>query len=946
MSIWRRDKHKDLQAELKSHLEMAARDKADRGLSDRDARHAARREFGNVELVTQTTREAWGWTWLRDLFEDARFGWRTLGKSAGFTLTAVLTLALGIGANTAIFSLIDAALLKSLPVRGADRLVIPLWHAHQEPKHWSVTSYGDCQEQHNPKNPGGCSFSNQFFDELRSRKDVFSSVAAFASGEQMNLSGNGPADTVRLPEYVSGQYFETLGIVPAAGRLITEADDTPTAPPVIVLGYNYWRSKFGGASSAIGKTVLLNKVPFTVVGVAEPQFDSLSPGNMIDLWLPLSSVPRLELPWDGRDVNPQYWWLVVVGRLNPGVQREQAQAAANTIFANQTQNIPKPLFKAEDAAAIALNPINGGLSGDRIRMSKPLYVLLLAVGIVLLIACANVAGLLLSRATARQREIAVRFALGASRGRLLRQLLTESLMLALSGGALGILFAWWCLHSITAFLAADASDGPLPFTPELDVRVLLFTAACAVLTGIVFGLAPALRSVRVDLTPALKQGMRTGNVGQRRGGSRLSAGSALVIAQVALSIVVLAGAGLLVRTLQNLKNVDTGFDTRNLLTFRLDPSLAGYSPDRATRFFADLQSRLNALPGVYAATYSWRPLLGGGLWITDFHLPGRPKDELSEADALPVGVDFFQTMRIPILDGRDFTAADLDRAQSEEAHQAAQRAAAVARRNSGNKPDSGPEKSAGGPPIPVIVNTAFVRKYFPNVNPLSQRFGQADADPEKDRIARPGWEIVGVAADAKYNNLRRAVEPTIYMPNNRAAAAFTLRTASDPALLIQPVRSVIGSMDSNLPMFRVFTESQQIDRQVFQERLIARLSGFFAVLALVLACIGLYGLISYEVTQRTREIGIRAAMGAARSDVLGMVLFQGMRLALAGALLGSVLALILLRYAQSLLFGVTSSDPLTFVAVSALLIGVMLAASYVPARRAMSVDPIVALRYE
>src|SRR5215467_4755999 len=311
----------------------------------------------------------------------------------GFTITAILTLALGIGANTAIFSLIDAALLKSLPVRGADRLVVPLWHAHQEPKHWSVTSYGDCQEDHNQKNPGGCSFSNQFFDELRSRKDTFSSVAAFSSGEQMNLSGNGAADTVRLPEYVSGQYFETLGIVPAAGRLIGEADDTPTAPPVIVLGYNYWRSKFGGASSAVGKTVSLNNVPFTIVGVAEPQFDSLSPGNMIDLWIPLSAVPRLELPWDGRDVNPQYWWLVVVGRLNPDVQREKAQAATNTIFVNQTHNVAKPLFKAEDAAAISLMPINSGLSGDRIQMTTPLYVLLLAVGIVLLIACANVAGL-------------------------------------------------------------------------------------------------------------------------------------------------------------------------------------------------------------------------------------------------------------------------------------------------------------------------------------------------------------------------------------------------------------------------------------------------------------------------------------------------------------------------------------------------------------------------
>jgi predicted permease len=940
--IWKRGQRRaeELDEEVRGHLEMAARERVERGMAADEAARGARREFGNLGLVKETTRDVWGWRWLRDLYEDARFGWRTLGKSLGFSLTAILTLALGIGANTAIFSVIDAALLRSLPVRDADRLVVPIWQAQKEPKHSNITSYGDCNEVRSEKRPGGCSFSGPFLQEVRGLSGIFSSVAAFAGGDRLDLSGMGTADTVEQTEYVSGNYFETLGVLPAKGRLIGSDDDTASATPAVVLSYSYWRSKFGGDASAVGKSILLNKVACTIVGVAEERFDWLSPGNPIQMWIPLAVLPRLEVPWNNREVDPANWWLVMAGRLKPGVTRDQAQAAVATIFANETTSGAKPMFKPEDkdGAVVLLTGLEESLTGNRPDVSAPLYVLVLAVGIVLLIACANVAGLLLSRATARQKEMAVRFALGASRGRVVRQLLTESVMLAVAGGALGVLFAWWCLHSITTFAATFAAD--------IDARVLFFTGMVSVLTGVIFGLAPALRGMRVDLTPALKAGMRGGAQAGGKGKSGWSAGNALVVAQVALSIVVLAGAGLLVRTLQNLKNIDPGFDTRNVLTFRLDATLIGYQSAQSDAFFRELRDRLKAMPGVMSATYSWRALLGGGLWTTGFHLAGKPKDEISDADVLPVGQEFFGTMRIALVDGREFNAADLARAQGIEAVMAAERAEAAARLKSGSKPGAIAGKSAGKPPYPAIVNRAFVRKYFATTNPLGQRFGTPEGEPEFDGPVSPGWEIVGVVADARYNNLRRSVEPTIYIPNTGGAVSFAVRTAGDPHQFVQPVRALVNQMDSNLPVFAVKTESQQIDQQVFKERLIARLSGFFGALALLLACIGLYGLISYEVSRRTREIGIRAALGAERRDVLRMVLGQGMRLAFAGAVLGTVLALGLLRYAKSLLFGVDASDPVTFVAVAALLISVMLAASYVPARRATSVDPVVALRYE
>jgi predicted permease len=594
--LWRKHE-RDLEKEIQHHLQMAATERGERGASPGESQAGARREFGNVGLVKEVTRDVWGWRWLENLHEDLRYGIRSLGKNKGFAAVAILTLALGIGANTAIFSLIDAALLRAIPVRDASQVVVLEWRAHKDPNNLSTRSYGDCQAVHEKTLVGGCSLSEPLFHDLERESGVFSSVAAFAGGDRLDLSGQGDASTVDQPEFVSGKYFETLGVKPRLGRLIDPGDDTLAAPAVVVLSYNYWRSQFGAAPSVLGRKILLNKIPFTIIGVAEPRFDALSPGNAISIWLPLATLSQLDQPWDNRDVDPASWWLVIVGRLKSGTTRDGAQAAVSTIFHSEMTSGPKPLIKVEDDPRIRLVPVDQGLAGNRSDVSTPLYVLLLAVGIVLLIACANVAGLMLARAAARQKEMAVRFALGASRGRILRQLLTESLLLSLAGGALGVLLASWCVASIVNFLETS-QNGNAPFSPGIDARVLLFTTTISILTGVLFGLAPALRGLRVDLTPALKEGAVRRS--QTAGGEKswLSTGNGLVVAQVALSIVVLAGAGLLARTLQNLKNIDPGFDTRNVLTFSLDPTLIGYKPADVNNVYRELRTRFSLMPGV------------------------------------------------------------------------------------------------------------------------------------------------------------------------------------------------------------------------------------------------------------------------------------------------------------------------------------------------------------
>ena len=888
---------------------------------------------------------------MQTLVQNLRYGLRLLLKSPGFTVVAVLTLALGIGANTAIFSLIDGILMRSLPVQDAQSLVVLKWRAHKVPERHNSSSYGDCTQNYAPNHgpASSCSFSEPFFHDVASHADVFSNVAAFANAGQLDLSGNGTASMLDA-QGVSGEFFSVLGVGAAAGRLIGPSDDFVSAPPVVVLNYGYWKSRFGGEASAVGKTVRLNNVPFTIIGVADPRFNSLSPGRVYDAWVPLSVTPQLSpQPWVKTRATDVYsWWLVIVGRLKPGVGRVQAQAAVTTLFQNAMLHGPKPFSKPEDDPRVDALPAQAGLTGATQHISTELYILMSAVGIVLLIACANVAGLLLSRATARQKEMAVRLALGAGRSRIVGQLLTESVFLSLLGGALGILFAEWGTRAIVSLMESN-SDRPFGFSPGIDWRVLGFTAAASMLTGIIFGLAPAFRSTRLDLTPALKERAGSATGESRPGGRWLGVGNGLVVAQVTLAVVVLVGAGLLVRTLQNLRDVDPGFDTSNLLTFQLDPTLTGYKTPQIDAFYQNLQERLAALPGVQSVSYSNTTLLSGSWWSRGFHLSGTPKDQESEADNLAVGADFFSMMHMKLLAGRNFTSADFAGAETAQENATAREAAQEAKEAGTPPPPNSTTLAASAAkeaPVPVIVNKTFVQKYFPKTNPLDQHFGEQEADPEKGDWANPGWVIVGVVNDAKYGDLRTAIEPTMYVPLSGRNASFELRTSANPAAMTATVRSVVSQMDSNLPVFNVHTQTELIDQLLFQERMIAKLSGFFGVLALLLACIGLYGLLAYEVSRRTREIGIRVALGAQQRDVLRLVVGQGIILVVAGLVAGVGVALGVTRYLKSMLYDVHAYDPATMIGVGALLGLVALVACYIPARRAVNVDPMVALRYE
>jgi predicted permease len=1001
----------ELDADIREHIERETQDNIERGMSPEDARYAALRKFGNVTRVKEDTREVWSIVWLEELTQDIRYGLRMLRNSPGFAAVAILTLALGIGANTAIFSLIDAVMLRSLPVEKPSQLVVLKWSARNAPRIHGYMSSGDCPSdlRFGAANPSGCSFSQPMFREI-ANTNQFSGVAAFANSGPLALTGNGPASMIN-GQLVSGDFFRTMGVKAAAGRVFESSDDSPAATPVAVLNYGYWQRSFSGAREAIGRTIELNGTAFTIIGVAEQRFTGITPGSDYDVWLPLAAGQRISNPmmWSNRQENVSYWWLTVLGRLKTGTNLPQAQAAVSGVFRNEMLHGSVPLFdagvgmlappgppggngparrqmvlggppsagagpaplrpggaqgqaivrgamapaasgqkfangqaapvpsvkavqgqapaemakearrlsKPDDEPAITLISAQTGLTGARGRYANPLYVLMFAVGIILLIACSNVAGLMLARAAARQKEMALRLALGAGRARVVRQLLTESVMLAAAGGILGIVFASWGVHAIVSFVSTN-QPRPLAFATGIDLRVLGFTVAVSFFTGILFGLAPAFRGARVDLTPALKEGSGAATGFAHRGGRHFSIGNALVVTQVALAIVVLVGAGLLVRTLQNLRSIDVGFDSHNLVLFGINPSLAGYKDEQIDSFYRDLQGRLAETPGVRSASYSMVPLLSGALMITGFHWPGTPQDRESQSDVLEVGPDFFSTMQIPFLAGRGFDASDYNLAASKSA------SATV--------------------PKPVIVDQTFVSKYLGKENPLGKRFGESAGN--ENEPASPGYEIIGVVRDTKYSDLRREINPMMYTPQTGFGASFEVRTAGDPQALVPAIRAAVAQINPNLPLRDVTTESQQIDRLLFQERLVARLSSFFGLLALVLACIGLYGLLAYEVTRRTREIGIRMALGAQGKDVLRSVVRQGLALALVGAAVGIGVALGVTRYLKSMLYDVHTNDPVTIVAVVALLVLVALAACFIPARRATKVDPMVALRCE
>ena len=933
---------REFTAEMDSHLQLHIEDNLRSGMSLEEARRHALLKLGGLEQTKQLYRDRRSLPLLETFFQDLRFALRTLRKSPGFAAVAILTLALGIGANTAIFTFLDALLLRPLPVRDPQRLVAFSWTAQERPKYHGHSLYGDCDH---PKLD--CAFSMPFFNTLRAQADTFSGLTASAGPLQIDFSGNGPASMAR-GLFVSGDFFSTLGANMILGRLLGPADDTRSAPPAIVLDYGYWQRAFGGDRTTVGRAVRLNNTEVVIVGVVDQHFTGLAPGKPQDFFMPLSLADRVRSEWWGsndRLSDAAIWWVIIVGRLKPEVSIAQAQAAATTIFRNEMLHGATPLSQEADAPAILLLPASQGLNGETQQIAPMFYLLMIAVGFVLLIACANVAGLLLARSAARQKEMAVRLALGAGRARIVRQLLTESVMLSLAGGALGVLIAIWGVDAVTA-LISSGYDQPFPFIVSPDWRILAFTLSVTVLTGILFGLAPALRGSRLDLTPALKEAPASLPVGGSHSTHWFRLGDALVVAQVALSILVLVGAGLLVRTLRNLQSQDPGFDTHNVLLFGINPTIAGYDDLKSAQLYSDLQERLASLPGVLSASYSEDALLSQNISGTDVHLEGAPPKSNVNTLTLTVGPSFFSTMRIPLLSGRSFSPQDFASAAAVNAAVTAAEKAQSKTPSSGRRstPQISPV-SASFTPVPVIVNEEFARQFFRKENPVGRHMGNRQRD-EPAVGPQPGYVVVGIAGNTKYSDLRRPVSPTMYLPLVSNSAHFELRTAGDPAKLIPVVRDLVLRRDASLPLFDVRTQMEQIEQTLIQERLMTRLSSFFGLLALVLACIGLYGLLAYEVARRTREIGIRMALGAQARDVLRLVVGQGIVLVLVGAAAGIGVAIGVSRFMASILYGVRPNDPATIAGVVLLLMVIALLASFIPARRAIHVDPMVALRYE
>jgi predicted permease len=941
----RRRNDQRLKEEVEEHLALQTEEYVRAGLPPAEARRQAIFKFGPVEAVREQHFAEVRLPFIETLLQDLRFAFRMLAKSPGFTAVVIVTLALGIGANTAIFSFIDGILLRSLPVKDPQQLLVLSWSAHARPKLAGHSDYGDCLNLQRD-----CSFSIPFFKSLRAHTNTFSGMAAYAGPLDYDLSGNGPASMAQ-GQYVSGDFFATLGVNTIVGRPLGMHDDSPSAPPAIVLSYAYWQRAFSGERSAVGRIVRLNNISTVIVGVAEPRFTNLTPGNPVDFFMPFSVSDRIRSEHWGhgdRTSDPGVWWSVVVGRLKPGVSLAQAQAAATTMFVSETTHGATPLLNEADAPSIKLLPAAEGLDGESSQIAPMFYLLMFAVGLILLITCANVAGLLLARSATRQREMAVRLALGAGRTRILRQLLTESMLLSLVGGALGIFLSLWGIKSISMLFSSGYEAFPFAIAP--DWRVLLFTVCVTFAVGILFGLAPAVRGARIDLTPSLKETSSSLPGSAAHSGRWFRLGKALVVTQVALSIVVLIGAGLLVRTLRNLHNLNPGFDARSILLFGINPAAAGYTDRKTAQLYSDLQQRFAALPGVISASYSEDALLSGRWSSDDVHLDGAPPRQNVDTARLTVGLNFFSTMRIPLLAGRTFNSTDFAEASAiNAAITNAEEIAIKAKASHAANPAVAVSPAVSKPnlaPLPVIINETFARQCFPNQNPLGKHFSNPQEDNEPPLGPQSGYLVVGIAGDAKYNSLRPDIEPTIYMPLVSNAAHFELRTAADPLALVKLVHGIVSSVDDNLPLFEVRTQTEQIDQTLYLDRLMSHISSAFALLALVLACIGLYGLLSYEVARRTRELGIRMALGAQRRDLLRLVVGQGLLLVMIGAVIGIAAAMGVTRFMSTILYGVHADDPLTFAGVAILLTLVALAACCIPARRATRVDPMEALRFE
>lgn len=859
-------------------------------------------------------------------WKECQYSLRTIAKSRGFSVFTIVILGLSIGANTAIFSLVDAVMLQAVPVREPNNLLLLQWRARKAPKIKHYSSFGDCRETMTAEGAFGCSFPLASLDRLRSETDVLSSVAGFAGPTRLQFADSGKASVVN-GTIVSGSFFGTLQVVPVMGRVLEPSDDVPSASPAVVLNYNFCEREFGCDQSILGRSVFLNRTAFTVVGVIEPSFANISPGKSQDLWIPISMLPRLSsFSWARDNSRMDNWWLVLIARLKPGVRTASAQLGITLAIRNQMLGDGQILPESGDFE-VDLTPVQEGLTGRRSLYSTYLYILMSAAGILLLLATANIGGLAVSRAMARQKEIAVRLALGAKRRLLWRQFLNESIILSIVGGILGIFVAYLGIHLIAPLLSNNL-DRPFPFTVRIDWRILLFVGAASIIVGMLYGLAPAIRMTGAEPMRILKEDTLNPHVaalGRRRS---MPLGKMLISAQFALSFIVLIGAVLLVRTLENLRGVDPGFATDNILLFDMDMAPLGYNDLQINDVYRKIQARLSQLPGVQSATYSSSALLSNGLWTGSVSLQATQQDSTIAVDLFAIGPDFLSTLRIPLMEGRTLVKSDfMDSLQ-------------------GNQQVRSDNLEV---PVPVLVNETFVKQNLTLQPPIGTiiRSGMGDESTGGSGTTHPRsrvWEIVGVVGDTRYNNLRRSIRPMIYVPLTNGAACFELRTSVAPLSLIPAISRAISEINTDAVPYRLRTENSQIDRLLSPETLLARIGAFVGCFAVILVCVGLYGLLSYEVAIRTPEIGIRIALGARKKTIVSMIVREGLILALTGIAIGAAGSTLTTRYLGTLLYGIRPSDVYTSLVVAIVLVIVAIISSYIPTRRMLLTHPLDMLR--